>query len=63
MRTIELTVDSKGQTTVQTRGFAGSACKEASRFLEQALGQATAETVTAEFYQNQAADQQLRQSS
>ena len=33
------------------RGFAGRACRQASRFVEQALGRATAERLTAEFYQ------------
>ncbi len=63
MKTIEITVDPRGQTTVQTRGFSGVECKEASRFVEQALGTRTAETLTAEFYQAQSAGQPLRQSN
>ena len=35
---IEVTVSPQGETTVQTRGFAGGDCLDASRFLEQALG-------------------------
>ena len=62
MKTIEITVGPKGETTVQTRGFAGAECREASRFVEQALGTRTAETLTAEFYQDQQARQDLRQS-
>ena len=62
MKIIEITVDAKGQTKVETRGFTGSGCREASRFIEQALGQRTGETLTAEFYQDQAAEQQLKQS-
>jgi hypothetical protein len=62
MKIIVLTVDARGQTKVETRGFTGSECREASRFIEQALGQRTAETLTTEFYQDQAADQQLKQS-
>ena len=58
---IEITVDGKGEATVQTRGFAGGECREASRFVEQALGQRTAEQLTAEFYQGQQADQSLKQ--
>ena len=38
MKIIEITVDSKGQTKVETRGFTGSECREASKFIEQALG-------------------------
>ena len=61
-KVIEITVSPKGEATVQTRGFAGSTCREASKFVEQALGQKTAETLTAEFYQGQQAGQELRQS-
>ena len=52
---IEIVVDSKGATTVETKGFAGSECVEASRFVEQALGQKTGERTTAEFYSNASA--------
>ncbi len=61
-KVIEITVNPKGEATVQTRGFAGGECCEASRFVEQALGQKTVETLTAEFYQGQQAGQELRQS-
>lgn len=59
-KTIEVIVSPRGETTVQTRGFAGSACLEASKFLEQALGVITAERKTEEFYTSAQADQQLR---
>ena len=54
MKTIEITVDPQGRTRVETKGFAGGECREASRFVERALGQSTGETLTAEFYQEQA---------
>ncbi len=63
MKTIEITVDTKGQTRVETRGFSGGECREASRFIEQALGQRTDEKLTAEFHENQTTDQQLKQSN
>jgi hypothetical protein len=50
-RTIEVTVSREGATTIQTKGFAGSSCREASRTLEQALGAAVAEQLTSEFHQ------------
>ena len=62
MKTIEITVDPKGQSRVETKGFSGGECREASRFVEQALGNRTAETLTAEFHQGQSAGQELRQS-
>ena len=51
MRTIEIIVASDGQTRVETKGFAGGECLEASRFLETALGKITSESRTAEFYE------------
>ncbi len=41
--TIEIFVDTKGEATVTTKGFAGSACRDASKFIEQALGQRVSE--------------------
>ncbi len=57
MQTIEIIVQPDGQTKVETKGFAGSACREASEFLEKALGQRTSEELTAEFHQT--ADTQI----
>ena len=62
MKIIEMTVDSRGQSKVETSGFTGSECREASKSVEQALGQAIGEKLTAEFYQRQTVDQQLKQS-
>ena len=61
-RTIEILVTATGQTTVQTKGFTGSSCREASRFLVDALGQRGNEQLTAEFHQvvPQQAEQQQR---
>ena len=61
-RIIEVTVSPRGETTVQTRGYAGGECREASRFVEQALGTRSAESLTAEFHQDQPTGQELRQS-
>ena len=61
MRIIEVTVSPQGETTVQTKGYAGADCLQASRFLEQALGVATAERKTAEYHQCEPAQQQLQQ--
>ena len=59
-RTIEILVSPEGKTSVQTFGFAGSTCREASRLLEDALGRRTAERLTAEFHHAQPASQQQR---
>ena len=63
MKTIQITVDSKGQTKVETRGFTGGECQEATKFIEEALGQSTGETLTTEFYLGQTVDQQVKQST
>ncbi|MEK6248953.1 MAG: DUF2997 domain-containing protein [Planctomycetales bacterium] len=53
MKTIEIIVTPEGKTSVQTKGFNGASCREASRFIEQALGTRVGEQVTAEFYQTE----------
>jgi hypothetical protein len=60
MKTVEIIVSPKGETTVQTKGFAGQTCRAASKFIEQALGKQTGEYLTAEFHQAQTANQQQR---
>ena len=60
MKTIEIIVSPKGETTVTTKGFAGSSCREASKFIEKALGQRTEERLTGEFHRVSDA-QQLQQ--
>lgn len=61
MSTIEIVVTTAGEATIQTRGFSGPACREASKFIEQALGQSTAEQLTSEFYQPVKVDQAQQQ--
>jgi hypothetical protein len=51
MRVIDVTVSPTGQTTVATKGFIGSGCREASRFLEEALGKCRSDRLTPEFHQ------------
>jgi hypothetical protein len=49
-RVIEVIVGPKGETSVQTKGYAGGDCLKASKFLESALGVITSDRKTAEFY-------------
>jgi hypothetical protein len=60
-RIIEVVVSPTGQTTVQTKGYAGADCFGASKWLEQALGIATAEQKTTEFHQTADQQQQVQQ--
>ena len=48
---IEIIVGPKGESRLETKGFGGNSCREASRFIEQALRQQTGEQLTAEFHQ------------
>lgn len=50
MKTIELIVSPDGSSRVETKGFAGDECQQASRFLEQALGMKQREQLTPEFH-------------
>ena len=52
MKRVEIIVDPQGNSKVETKGFSGSECVEASKFVEQALGKETASRTTAEFYQS-----------
>ena len=62
MKTIEVIVARDGSSRVETRGFSGNQCKEASQFLEQALGLKQNETLTADFYRTEVSQpQQARQ--
>ena len=61
-KVIRVIVGPKVETKVETKGFSGGECREASRFLEQALGQPVSEQLTPEFYQEQPAGQQVRHS-
>ena len=61
MKTIEIIVTPAGKTTVQTLGFTGPSCRDASKFIEQALGVRIAEHRTAEFHQAQESSNSTQQ--
>ena len=60
-RVIEVIVSPQGETTVQTKGYAGADCLKASKFLEQALGVVCNDRKTAEFYETAPTEQHVRQ--
>ena len=62
MKTIEIIVAPNGQSKVETKGFTGSECREASRFIEQALGLQIGEVLKAEFHQSATTQQKIPQS-
>ena len=58
---IEVIVSPTGQTRVQTKGFSGASCREASKSLEEALGHSIHEQLTAEFYQSATTENRVEQ--
>ena len=50
MKTIEITVSPQGISTVETKGFVGNQCQQASQFLAKALGPLHNEQLKPEFY-------------
>ena len=60
-RIIEVVVSPKGESTIQTKGYSGGECLQASKFLEQALGVVANEQKTGEYYQSIENQQQVRQ--
>ena len=57
---IEVTVSPKGETTIQTKGFSGEQCRDATRNLEAALGVRTREQLTGEFHATTNTEQQTQ---
>jgi len=58
---IEIIVAPGGKSSVKTRGFIGASCRDASRFIEQALGQRTDEKLTSEFRHSESVRQTNQQ--
>jgi len=48
-RVIEVVIAPNGEATVQTKGYPGTDCLQASKFSEQALGVVTTDRKSAEF--------------
>ena len=58
---IEITVSPEGAVSIKTAGFTGSACKDATRDIERALGVAGRESLLPEYFQQAHAGDQVRQ--
>lgn len=57
-KTIQIIVSPAGETKIETSGFTGSSCQDATRELERALGATTDEQLTGEYYET-TNDQQI----
>jgi hypothetical protein len=62
-RTIEVTVASTGEITIEAVAFQGADCEKATRYLEEALGVVSTRTKKPEYHQrsHRAAQQRLGQ--
>jgi Protein of unknown function (DUF2997) len=60
-RIIEVTVSPQGETTVQTKGYSGNSCLQASKFLEDVLGVVANDRNTTEFYDVEQVKQPIQQ--
>ena len=60
-KTIEIIIAPNGQSKVETKGFTGPECRDASRFIEHAIGQQTNEILKSEFHQTATVPQQVQQ--
>jgi hypothetical protein len=58
---IEVVVSPKGETIVETKGYTGSDCQLASKWLEQGLGVVADDRLTAQYYQTETSQQQIQQ--
>ena len=63
MKTIQIIVSPEGKTKVETKGFVGSECVQASQYIEQALGSRNLERKTSEFYIANTAENDLKNSN
>ena len=50
MKRIEIVVSPQGESRVETKGFTGNQCQQASQFIAKALGKRTEEQLKPEFY-------------
>jgi hypothetical protein len=51
MPKITITIDKKGRAVIQAEGFTGTACTQVTKNLEAALGGATSQEVTRDYYE------------
>jgi len=63
LKTIQIIVSPEGESRIETKGYVGPECQQASRYLEQALGVRRSELLTAEFYQSETTRTENRESA
>ena len=60
-RFIEVIVSPSGEIVMQTNGYAGTDCLQASKFLEKALGVVASDQKTSEFFMPATQQQEVQQ--
>ena len=63
MKRIEILVSPTGESQVQTKGFSGAGCVQASHFIKKAIGSVSNQQKTAEYYNSADANNQLKNSN
>ena len=53
MKTIDITIDEQGLVTIETKGYKGKTCKQATEALEKELGITKACQLKPEYYQSE----------
>jgi hypothetical protein len=57
---LEITIDSKGDVSIKVKGVKGKGCIDASKFLEEALGDVKEREYTSEYYEPEEARTKTR---
>ncbi len=60
-RIIEVIVSPQGEAIVQTKGYAGAECVQASKWLEKSLGIVASDVKTPNYYQQSQIQQEIEQ--
>jgi len=60
-KVIEVAISPRGDATIETKGYSGSDCLEASKFLEEALGVVVNDQKLPEFFQSDSIQQEATQ--
>jgi len=63
LKTIEIVISPQGESRVETKGFVGESCREASKFIESALGNVASEKLKPEFHQTSATQNSVENSN
>jgi len=60
-KVIVVTVSPKGETKIETKGYSGGDCLQASKFLEEALGVVVNDQKSPEYFQSDSIQQAVTQ--